>query len=294
MKNEGKNKPTIFENGINDSFRNESAKVGAHSISYLFKEGSKDPDKTFILAHGAMARKETFYIFASELADKNPESRILIVDVPLHGSSTVSIDAVEPMNVHDYAAVLQEFVQSKTLDKTIQGELHWIGWSMGGSIGMLLDLKGVNIDELTLLNASPYWEFTANLLPILDVKTVREMHTFGLVQDLQTNVSEDDREYIISHLDCLIPESGDVMVQDIQGIAPVHYDIRNDIQNINAKTLIISGTEDGLATPEYQDVLNREIPESKLVMFEDNHIQLMKPFAAKKIVSEIESYFSKK
>lgn len=144
------------------------------------------------------------------------------------------------------------------------------------------------------MNSSPYWEFTDNLLPILNVENVRGVFTSVYDGDFKTNVSDDEHEDIMSHLDCLITDSNEVMIQDVQAIAPVHYDIRKDIKNIKAKTLIIGGTEDGVATPEYQEVLNHEIPKSKLVMYEDTHSQLMKPFAVEKIVSEIDNYFSKK
>lgn len=197
------------------------------------------------------------------------------------------------VTVHDYANVMYDFLNQKTQDGTIQGTVNWTGWSMGGSIGMLLDLKGANIDELTLLDSSPYWgDFVNPVLSITNEDNVNDIMNSAYEDDLQTHISTIEREDILGHLNALLTSSPSVMVQDFKAIAPENYDIRAQLKDIKAKTLIIGGTLDSAAFPQYQSLMDETIHESKSIIYEDSHPQLIKPAQAKLIVSELHTYFN--
>lgn len=104
------NESKLLNNGIINSFKEDTEKVGEHNISYLIRDGKEHPDKTYVLAHGATATKEFVKVYASELAKQEPNSRIILVDLPLHGESTGPMDNIENITVHDYADVMYDFL----------------------------------------------------------------------------------------------------------------------------------------------------------------------------------------
>lgn len=282
---------TIFDSGIINSFKTETVQVGEHTISYEIRKGKANPEKTYVLSHGATATGEFMKVVAAELAQKEPNARIIILDLPLHGNSTGPMDNLEDITVHTYADIMKDFLDIKTADGTVKGDVSWVGWSMGGAIGMLLDLNGAKIDELTLLNSGSYFGPIEGLIEMLPAEVIKEVFYHVIEPQLYEFVTEKEREDILNHYNKLTTESAELMAQDFVAVSPKNYDIREKLKEIEAKTLIISGTKDIVALPTDQELMNQEITGSKLVMFEDDHVQLVKPTQAKKIVSEMEQFF---
>jgi pimeloyl-ACP methyl ester carboxylesterase len=292
-KNEKLEPSLKFETGIMNSFESKFEDVGSHTIHYKIREGHSNPKRTFILSHGAFGTANFMKVLAVDLANKYPNSRIILVDQPWHGEST-STESVKTATVHTYAEVMSDFIGIMKKDQKIQGKLNWIGWSMGGSIGMLLDLKGVGIDELTLLNSSPIWnsikDLGENVPEFTQEKFVKTVFQGIVLDSLQTNISEENRNEVMSYYEKLT-SSPEVMVQDVFAILPENYNIQDDLNKIESKTLIISGTEDIVGEVKFQHILNENIRNSKLKMYEDNHLLLVKPNIVKSVIEDIFNSF---
>ena len=258
-----------------------------HRIHYEMREGSKNPERTMILCHGAASTHNTTNVLAGKLAEQRPTDRIILIDAPWHGKST-SEKPLEGQTVYNYAGALKRAVEALRANDTIQGKLSWFGWSMGGSIGMLLDLSDVAIDELILINSSPVWEtleaVATQVPPLLDPATSREVFKGVIVSDMATNTSAAEQEDILNHYDDLITP-GAVIVNDIKALSTSHYDIRDYLHNIDAKTMIYSGSEDQLALVDMQKLMDKHIPDSVMHIAKDNHVSLMKDAGADDITN---------
>lgn len=230
---------------------------------------------------------------AVKLAEKFPNDKIIILDLPFHGCSIDSA-TLETATVHTYTEVVKELIDILKEDGIIEGKLHWLGWSMSGSIGLLLELGGVAIDELTLLNSSPVWESIGDL--ITNVPAASNPDEMGVLfhniymSQLETGVTDEERAIIEdTYLECT---SGlKVMVQDFSAITPDKYNVVNQLENVKAKTLIIGGTTDLTAEERFQNVMLEKIPDAELIMTEDNHSQLLKPYAIDIIAEGIAERF---
>lgn len=277
----------FYEKGIINSFKSETVQIDDQNIAYDIRKGNAHPEKTYVIVHGATATKNYMKTYAAEIAQKEPNARIIILDLPNHGESTGNKDDLANRTVYDYVDYMEKFLEEKTADGTIQGTLNWSGWSMGGSIGMLLDLKGVQIDELTLLDSSPYWKFI-DLIP----ESTKESVKGTLSSEFNKHVTEEESKDLYDNIYNLMTKDEDVVKRDLKGLAPAIFDIRDQIKNIKAKTLIIGGTEDALAPVSMFELMAQEIPNSKLVMYEDSHSQMIKPTQAKQIVQELENFYN--
>lgn len=277
-------------------FTNNKEQVGNHIIAYSYYSGKEDNpvDRTFILQHGAFCTKVFMDVLAHKLVQIYPNSRIISVDAPWHGESVGPEDELANATVHTYADILADFVAKKREDNTIVGKLQWIGWSMGGSIGLLLNLKGVEIDELTLLNSSAVWHKIKQLVELvpdaMNVNAIKQVFYNMLENDFKTNMIPAVADELLANYDILtaLPE---VMVNDIKAVHPDNYDIRNQLKDITAKTLIVSGIEDKMAEEYLQVDLNESIKDSMLLMLNDNHSLLVKDEMLDKVLEAHQIYF---
>jgi len=265
----------------------DNADVSNHTITYEVYSGSETPERTMILCHGASCTRHTMKVLAAELVKHRPQDRLIIMDVPWHGES-MSDGPIDYTTVHTYADVLQNFVQQLRENGTIQGSLAWFGWSMGGSIGMLLELNGVDIDELVLINTSPVWETIQGMLATIpalsDPNQISDVFRLVMAEDMAVGTNEAERDGIIAQFADIVSEPH-VMINDFAGLKPDKYDIRDRLQNIQAKTVIVSGSQDNLATTEMQQVMIEQIPHAIAYISDGSHADVLKQHGAAIIAS---------
>lgn len=284
----------LFENEVLGKFVKKEIEVGNHTIAYEVGQSEKTPERTYILSHGASGTRNYMKVLAKEIVEKTA-SRVILIDLPYHGDSKGDLTKLSEITVHDYADTAFDFIAKLRENNEILGKLAWIGWSMGGSIGLLLDLKGANIDELVMLNSSPVWEsiqgLQENVPAILDVNAIKEIFRQIEVADFKSNMTKEEYDEALGNYENLIaiPE---VMVQDFNAILPSVFDVRDKLGEIKAKTLILGGTQDSVALVEQQELMNARIPDVKLVMFEDTHSMLVKPTIVKELVKELQARFN--
>ena len=279
---------TSLNTGVLEGLTHRTKTVGDHTISYEILGGSVEPERTMILQHGAFSTRNATKVLAKKLAEFRKSDRIILVDAPWHGDSTTDLP-IEGSDVNTYADVLADFVNELKAEGKIQGKLAWFGWSMGGSIGMLLDLKGVQIDELILINSSPSWEaleaVVTQVPPLADPTMTRDVFKAVMSEDFKEGVTDEERAMIFDNYDVII-DSGEVMVNDLKALAVASYDITDRLSEIKAKTMIYSTEDDMLATVAKQEVLDANIPDSiKHINKVGGHSGLMKPNDAEVIAS---------
>lgn len=277
---------------LDSKFVSQFADVDGNQIHYKIYEGKKNPKKTFVITHGATATLETTKTYAKAVAEQNPDARILIVDLPLHGKSTSEAFTAGEVSLDKYAEIMGKFIEQKRDDGTIKGKLNYAGWSMGGSIAMKLVLAGAPIDELVLINTSPVWESIEGLKSVLGIEAftpeIVSMMTAGNYNEETANGMDFDT-YMQT-----VYGSPVVGAADFNALAVDAYDIREQLNQIGVKTLIFSGTQDELALPQMQALMDESIPASKLVMYENGHEMLMEADIAKEMAKELNKYFDTK
>lgn len=288
-------KNTLFQNEVLNTFESKQKVVKDHAIYYEVRKGADKPDRTFILIHGACSTLEFFKVVATELAQVYPNSRIMLIDVPWHGKSVGPKVDFDTVTVNDYIEVIAEFIQQLKEDNEILGKVNCIGWSMGGSIGQALALKEGMIDELVLLTTSPVWHPVAGLLEfapaLIQKETAKEAALQNLKFQVSTTMTQEEAQEVLDHYDALMP-SLEVMARDLAAILPIYFNVVDELPNIKAKTLIVGAKQDDLADGDSQHLLASKIPQSKLVLFDDNHTFLVKPRVVKDFVQEIKQYFA--
>lgn len=263
--------------------------VGEHSIYFEVEKNSEKVERTFVISHGACGTGRYMTMVAESILKEIPNSKVLILDLPYHGEST-STDNVEGKTVSDYAKTVKEFLELAKIDGEIEGTVHWIGWSMGGSIGLILDLEYGIIDELTMLNSSFVWNTVQPLVDVLqNIEPDYDFFKQVLGSSLVGDVTEEFKKDFLDKFET-ISAKVNVMVNDFRAIAPVNFDVTNKLKDIKAKTLIFSGFEDDLATVENQNILHENVDGSELKLIQDNHILLLKPTAVSEFINTLKNF----
>ena len=287
-----KDQENILEADVLKKFKSEFAEVDGNTIHYKVYQGKKNAKKTYVVVHGATATLETTKVYAAALAKENPDARILLVDLPLRGQSTSATFTTADISIEKYADIMKQFIEQKRADGIIKGKLNYSGWSMGGSIGMKLELAGAPIDELVLINTSPVWESIEGLKAVFGIESftpeIISMMTAGNYTEEVAQGMDFDTYMDKFH------GSPVVGAADFNALSVDAYDVREQLNQIDAKTLIFSGTLDDLAEPRMQTLMDGQIPKSELVMYENGHDMFMKPEIAQEMAKEITQYFEKK
>ena len=262
-----------------------------HTIYYETAANSDDVEKTFILAHGAFASGRYMNLVAHEILEQIPNSKVLVLDLPYHGYSTASIP-VEGVTVHGYKEAVADALTQLDEVGELVGTKHWIGWSMGGSIGLLLSIEDNAFEELTVLNSSPVWETVDAFVSagvFSDTSTAKAISKNILFADL-----EGEEQVILDAIEANFDDMtavGNVIKNDFESITTVNYDVRDKLSEVKAKTLIFSGVNDGVALEPLQHEMAEKIPNNTLVLVDDNHTTVLKPNRAKVIAKHIKDVF---
>lgn len=270
-------------------FTAHTLEVGDHKI-YYETAGKEDATNTFILSHGAAGTGRFMNVMAQKLIDTSERVKVIVLDLPYHGQSASVKEPKSKFSVHDYATIVSDLIDALYEAGEIQGNLNWIGWSMGGSIGMLLDLKGVEFNTLSLVNSSPVWDTVDGLIYTLpefsDPDLLPVVFKSIVAENLNTNFSTQDQETVLKHYEDITP-TGEVMVQDFAAIAGQHYNIVEQVKDLKAHVIVIGGETDVVATTQHHDILCENLSNGTHLMLPDNHVQLVKEQYVEEMVNTI-------
>ncbi|MDD4110115.1 MAG: alpha/beta hydrolase [Clostridia bacterium] len=199
--------------------------------------------KTLIIfLHGWGASSRLMMPLYKKISQYDNNFSYLLIDLPPFGMSE---DPIEPWQLDDYVNLTQEIINRVDWKEKI----YIIGHSFGGRIGIKLASK-IKIDKLILLAS-------AGIKPKFSLKTQIKIWKYKFYKKIGSRKAQNlgSKDYRI-----LSP----VMKKTFNNI--IREDLTKKCEEIEAKTLIIFGNKDK-ETPLYMGkILNKKIPNSRLVI----------------------------
>lgn len=226
-------------------------KIQDININYIV-EGEGSP---ILILHGWGASIDTVRPIINIL---NNRYKVYALDLPGFGSSS---EPKEAMDSFQYAEIVREFLKEMKIQKA-----SFIGHSFGGKVSIILSSKYPDlVDKLVLIDS-------AGLIPKRGLKYYTKVYSFKTLKFIYRkmffwikNEKRMENFYKKFGSDDYRDSSG-VMRQIL--VKVVNENLRPLLKDIKASTLIIWGDQDD-ATPVYMaHIMESEIKDSGLVVFE--------------------------
>ena len=207
-------------------------------------------------------------------------SKALAVDLPGHPSGEITCRSVE-----EYSEALNSFIQEESLLKPVL-----CGHSMGGAIVLRLALSHPEaVGGLILASTGAKLGVSSEILeglrdqPLRAIENVITPWSFnfidlGMGREARTALS-------VSNLP--------VFLNDY--LACQGFDVRKDLGNITARTLVVCGDKDRMTPPKWSQYLAANILTSELLLIKDSGhmIPLEKPEAFASVVQSFLAGFTR-
>lgn len=226
-------------------------KIQDININYIV-EGEGSP---LIILHGWGANIDTVRPIINIL---NKRYKVYAVDLPGFGKSG---EPKEAFDSFQYAELIREFSQHMNIEKA-----SFIGHSFGGKLSIIISSKYPDLVEKLVLIDS------AGLIPKRGLKYYIKVYSFKTLKFIYKNIffwlkSEKRMEGFYKRFGSDDYRDSSGIMRNIL-VKVVNEDLRPLLKDIKAPTLIIWGDKDE-ATPLYMgNIMEKEIKDSGLVVFE--------------------------
>ncbi len=225
--------------------------IGGLSLNYIVEGNGKD----ILVLHGWGANINTILPIVNILKDK---FRVHALDLPGFGHSS---QPQEPIDSFQYAEIVKEYMDNMKIHK-----VTLIGHSFGGKLSIILGSKYPDlIEKIVLINS-------AGLIPKRGPKYYIKVYSFKTLRFLYKNLFfwlKDEEK-----LEKFYKKFGSTDYRDASGVmrrilvTVVNENLFPLLSKIKAPTLLIWGDED-TATPLYMaKIMEKEIEDAGLVVFE--------------------------
>lgn len=197
--------------------------------------------------------------------------QVVVFDYVGSGRSDKSAyDATRYSNLHGYAQDVIDICDALELEKIL-----YVGHSVSGMIGGLVSIKRPDlIGKLVMIGPSPHYLNEPNYIGGFDESDIHE-----LLDMMETNYKEWTKYLAPVAMDTpnqpeLVAEFEELLYSNDHQIArqfaeaTFYSDHRQDVHNIPVKTLILQTTLDAIVPLEVAEFLQKEIPDSELVIME--------------------------
>jgi pimeloyl-ACP methyl ester carboxylesterase len=248
-------------------------KVADLNVNYQAPHGIPDADNKLItlLVHGAGGSSQHWQPLLSQL-DSNIFS--LVVDLPGHGATSGTV----PESIEEAADFLSSFLSALN----IKGPVCYVGQSLGGLIGLQFTLSyPQRVKRLVLMATAAKIQLHPDFL---DSALSGEWNLLTLSQSFASEVLELSRNLVLDEFKYtrLSKDASDFM-----GVSQI--DLSNSISNIQVPTLILTGDDDVIISPRKGKLLQKNIPNARLVTLPDagHYLQVEQPA---KVAEEIEHF----
>jgi non-heme chloroperoxidase len=227
-------------------------------IRYV-ERGAVDPSRVVILLHGFT---DSSYSFQSLMDRLDPTIQAIAIDQRGHGESSKPGCCYAPQ---DFAADVVAFMDARQIKTATI-----VGHSMGGVIAQLVTIRfPERVSGLVIVGSVPNFANPAvegllaavkELSDPVDRKFAHEFQASTVFKPLAASELE---RYVDASMKVPARVWNDVLTQLLT------VDLRADLRTVKARTLILWGDKDGVATRADQATLFREIPNATLKVYED-------------------------
>jgi 3-oxoadipate enol-lactonase len=204
-------------------------------------------------------------------------------------SATVTIDHM----ADDIAAILDHHQMTSA---------HMMGISMGGAIALTLALRHpAKVCSMVSVVSSSYLDLSSR--GGFMIATWRELIKAGVSRDLINRhlagiMLGDEAFQNEAFIQAWIDAPADLFAQtpigaELQGNAVRSYDIRHQLGQITAPTLIMSSPEDIVALPQFQDELVENIPNAEIKHYPGGHLFMALPAQFPRFIEDTLEFWRK-
>ena len=265
------NLPSKEFKDIDYTFDVKFQKVRNINIAYI-DEGKSE--KVILLIHGLGTSAKSWIKNIPSLAN---DFRVIAVDLPGYGKSD---KGYYQYSMSWYAQVLTEFLNELNIEKAT-----FVGHSMGGQISMIASLNyPEKVDKMVLISPAGFEKFTEGegdwMKSAFTIDLVKDTQTRNIDINLRSNFYEtpDDASFFVTDR-IQVKGASDfedycyAVTRNVTGM--IDEPVLEKLKDINHKTLILFGENDGLIPNAYlhpgftKDIAqygNDNISESKLVL----------------------------
>lgn len=225
-----------------------------------------DGGQTIVFAHG-FGCDQTVWNRVAPAFEKN--YRVVLFDYVGSGQSDKSAYSPERYNsLHGYAQDVIDVCDALQLQNIL-----YVGHSVSGMIGALASIKRPGlINKLTMIGPSPHYlneedyyggferEDIAELLDMMEMNYKEWSKYLAPIA-----MKNEDRPQLSDEFESMLYANDPQIARRFAEVTFMS-DVRNDLQHVPAKTLILQTKEDAIAPVEVGAYIQARIPDSKLVV----------------------------
>jgi pimeloyl-ACP methyl ester carboxylesterase len=247
--------------------------VADFTVNYQAPQGIPNADNKLLtlIVHGAGGSSKHWLPMLSHL-DSNIYP--LVVDLPGHGATSGGV----PESIEEAANFLTSFLTALN----IKGPVCYVGQSLGGLIGLQFTLSyPQRVKQLVLMATAAKIQLHPDFL---GSALSGEWNLLTLSQSFAPEVPQSLRNLVLDEFrhTRLSKDASDFM-----GVSRI--DLSNSISNIQIPTLILTGDDDVIISPRKGKLLQKNIPNARLVTLTStgHYLQVEQPL---KVAEELENF----
>jgi non-heme chloroperoxidase len=223
------------------------------------ERGAVDPSRVVIMLHGFT---DSSYSFQDLMDRLDPAIQAIAIDQRGHGDSSKPGCCYAP---RDFAGDVVAFMDARGIKTATI-----VGHSMGGVIAQLVAVRSPErVSGLVIVGSVPSFTNPAVEGLLAAVKELNDPIDRKFAHEFQASTVH--KPIAASQLDRYVDESMKVPARVWNDVLTqlLTVDLRPDLRTIKARTLILWGDKDGVATRADQATLFQEIPNATLKVYED-------------------------
>lgn len=227
-----------------------SIKVGGLIVNYNAPRGLPNlpSEHLLLLVHGAGGSSRHWGPFIAELG---PSFFPIAIDLPGHGKT----DGWVSESIVAAAAFLAEFLSELGVERPV----CYVGQSMGGLIGMQFALAhSAWVERLVLVSTAARIQLHPDFL---SQAVTGQWALESLRLSFAPEVPEHLKDIVLSEFSQTRCQPG---ATDFMGVGSI--DLSEAVSALRVPTLILTGDDDVIISPRKSKILQRQIPESRLVI----------------------------